>query len=200
MGLDKIGRKNVTARGFEFFYAATGEEAVQHVLEQVQHTSVGIGGSQTVAALGLYDRLLENNEVHWHWKDGATKEVFQAAEQAEVYLSSVNGIAETGELVNIDGRGNRVAALSYTPEKRIFLLAGRNKLCPDLTSAIERARQIAAPLNVPKMPGNRPCNTTKKCWDCRSEARGCCIMQILMFKPLDAKKVELILIDEDLGY
>ena len=190
MDIEKL-RKNVTARGFEFFYAATGEEAVQHVLEQVQHTSVGIGGSQTVAALGLYDRLLENNEVHWHWKDGATKEVFQAAEQAEVYLSSVNGIAETGELVNIDGRGNRVAALSYTPEKRIFLLAGRNKLCPDLTGAIERARQIAAPLNVPKMPGNRPCNTTKKC---------CCIMQILMFKPLDAKKVELILIDEDLGY
>ena len=199
MNLEKL-KKNVTARGFEFFYAPTAEDAVRHVLEQVQNTSVGIGGSQTIAALGLYDKLLENNEVHWHWKDGLKPEVYQAAAEAEVYLSSVNGIAETGELVNIDGRGNRVAALSYALGKRVFLLAGRNKVCPDLESAIERSRKIAAPLNVPKVPGDRPCNTTKQCFDCRSEARGCCIMQILMFKPIDAKKVELIIIDEDLGY
>ena len=131
MDLEKL-EKNVKARGFEFFHAATAEEAVQHVLEQVQNTSVGIGGSTTVDQIGLYDRLKENNEVHWHWKDGPKPEVYRDAAEAEVYLSGVNGIAETGELVNIDGKGNRVAALSYAVGKRIYLIAGKNKVCPDL--------------------------------------------------------------------
>ena len=83
MDLKKL-EKNVRARGFEFFHAATAEEAVEHVLEQVQNTSVGIGGSTTVDQLGLYDRLKENNEVHWHWKDGPKPEVYRDAAEAEV--------------------------------------------------------------------------------------------------------------------
>ena len=199
MDLEKL-KKNVTARGMEFFYARTAEEAKQHVLEQVRNTTVGIGGSKTVDALGLYDELCKTNEVHWHWKDVALPEVYRAAEQAEVYLSSVNGISETGELVNIDGRGNRVAALTYVVGKRVFLLASSKKVCPDLNSAMDRARKVAAPANVPKLPGNCPCNTTGQCWDCRSPARGCCVMQVIMFRPMGAVKYELILIDEDLGF
>ena len=83
MDLEKL-KKNVTARGMEFFYARTAEEAKQHVLEQVRNTTVGIGGSKTVDSLGLYDELCKTNEVHWHWKDGALPEVYRAAEQAEV--------------------------------------------------------------------------------------------------------------------
>ena len=199
MDLEKL-TKNVRARGFDFFHAATAEEAVQHVLEQVQNTTVGIGGSTTVDQLGLYDRLKENNEVHWHWKDGPKAEVYRDAAEAEVYLSGVNGIAETGELVNIDGKGNRVAALSYAVGKRIYLLAGKNKVCPDLSTAIERARNVAAPKNLLRFPGKRPCTDAQRCFDCRSADRSCCIMQILMFKPMQSNKVELILIDEDLGY
>ena len=170
------------------------------LLEQVQNTTVGIGGSTTVDQLGLYDRLKENNEVHWHWKDGPKPEVYRDAAEAEVYLSGVNGIAETGELVNIDGKGNRVAALSYAVGKRIYLLAGKNKVCPDLSTAIERARNVAAPKNLLRFPGKRPCTAAQRCFDCRSADRSCCIMQILMFKPMQSNKVELILIDEDLGY
>ena len=164
MNLEKL-EKNVKARGFDFFHAATAEEAVQHVLEQVQNTSVGIGGSTTVDQIGLYDRLKENNEVHWHWKDGATAEVYRDAAEAEVYLSGVNGIAETGELVNIDGKGNRVAALSYAVGKRVYLIAGKNKVCPDLSAAIERARNVAAPKNLLRFPGNRPCTEAQRCFD-----------------------------------
>ncbi len=199
MDFEKL-KKNVTDRGLAFFHAATAEEAKQHILEQVQNTTVGIGGSQTVAALGVYEPLCENNEVHWHWKDGNTPEVWRAAAEAEVYLSSVNAIAETGELGNIDGRGNRVAATTYVYGKRVFLIASAKKVCPDLASAMERARQVAAPMNVPKLPGNRPCNTTGKCWDCRSPARGCCVMQIIMYRPIDVNKMELVLVDEDLGF
>lgn len=199
MDLEKL-TKNLKARGFDCFYAATAEEASAHVLEQVQNTTVGIGGSATVDALGLYDRLTENNEVFWHWKSGATPEVYQGAAEAEVYLSSVNGIAETGELINIDGKGNRVAALSYAVGKRIFLLVSTKKVAPDLAGAIKRARNIAAPKNLLRFPGKRPCTDTQRCWDCRSQDRCCCTMQIMMFKPMGSVKVEVILIDEDLGY
>lgn len=199
MDLEKL-KKNVTARGLGFRFCPTAEDAKQYILEQVQNTTVGIGGSRTVDALGVYEPLCETNEVHWHWKDGNTPEVWRAAGEAEVYLSSVNAVAETGELVNIDGRGNRVAATTYAYGKRVFLIASAKKVCPDLTSAMERARKVASPANVPKMPGDRPCNTTGQCWDCRSPARGCCVMQIIMFKPIDAEKMELILVDEDLGY
>ena len=147
-------KKNVTARGMEFFYAKTAEEARQHVLEQVQNTTVGIGGSKTVDALGLYDELCKTNEVHWHWKDGAKPEVYRAAEQAEVYLSSVNGIAETGELVNIDGRGNRVAALTYVVGKRVFLLASTKKSVPISTAP------WSVPGKLPRLRMSRKCPAT----------------------------------------
>ena len=199
MDLEKLA-KNVRARGFDFFHAATAEEAVQHVLEQVQNTTVGIGGSTTVDQLGLYDRLKENNEVHWHWKDGPKAEVYRDAAEAEVYLSGVNGIAETGELVSSAAKGHRVAALSHALGKRMSRLAGKNKVCPDLSTAIERARNVAAPKNLLRFPGKRPCTDSQRCFDCRSADRSCCIMQILMFKPMQSNKVELILIDEDLGY
>ena len=137
MDLEKL-KKNVTARGMEFFYARSAEEARQHVLEQVQNTTVGSGGSKTVDALNLYDELCKTNEVHWHWKDGAKPEVYRAAEQAEVYLSSVNGISETGELVNIDGRGNRVAALTYVMGKRVFLLASMAIFAASFRSVLTR--------------------------------------------------------------
>ena len=93
-----------------------------------------------------------------------------------------------------------MAALTYAVGKRLFLIAGTNKVCPDLNAAMERARKVAAPANVPKLPGNRPCNTTGQCFDCRSEARGCCVMQIIMFRPMGVKHMELILIDEELGF
>lgn len=192
--------RNLKARGIGFFHAATREEAKQHLLEAVQNTTVGIGGSKTVDTLGLYDALCENNEVHWHWKDGALPEVYSAAANAEVYLASANGLAETGEIVNIDGKGNRVASIAYAVGKRIFLLVGRNKVCPDLTAAIERARTVAAPINLQRFPGKRPCMGTEQCMDCRSPDRGCCTMSIMMYKPMGCKSVEVILIDEDLGY
>ena len=164
MDLEKL-KKNVTARGMEFFYARTAEEAKQHVLEQVRNTTVGIGGSKTVDALGLYDELCKTNEVHWHWKDGALPEVYRAAEQAEVYLSSVNGISETGELVNIDGRGNRVAALTYVVGKRVFLLASSKK----------RETGIPAGQLQKSLPGSQQCDGSGEKGSCsgkRAEAAG----------------------------
>lgn len=199
MDMDKL-RKNLKLRGMESFYAPSAEVAVTHLLEQIHGTTVGIGGSKTIEALNLYDRLRVDNEVHWHWRDGWDAAVFHAAAQAEVYLSSVNAIAETGELVNMDGRGNRAAALTFGEGKRIFIVASTKKICPDLPSAIERVRTVAAPRNVQKLPGKRPCSVTGTCVDCRSPDRGCCVLQTILFKPMNTKKLEVILLDADLGY
>ena len=199
MDLEKTMR-NLKGRGFVPQHFATAQEAADYLCSQIQNTTVGIGGSKTVEALGVYDRLTENNQVFWHWTLGATKEVYDGAAAAEVYLSSANALAETGEMVNIDGKGNRVAALSYPDNKRLYIIVGTNKLCPDLTSAMERARKVAAPTNVKKLPGSRPCNDTNQCFDCRSPHRGCAVMQIMMFKPMTAKSVEVLLIDEELGF
>ena len=197
--MERLGR-NLKARGFTLHCVDTASEAAEYLLSQIQETTVGVGGSKTFEALNVYNALRENNNVYWHWKHGNSPEVFRAAAQAEVYISSVNAISETGELVNVDGRGNRVAALTFGEGKRIFLVASTKKLCPDLSSAIERARKTAAPINVQKLPGKRPCTATGSCVDCRSPDRGCCTLQVMMFKPMGAQSVDLILIDEDLGY
>ena len=199
MDLEKTMR-SLKGRGFLPQHFATAQEAADYLCSQIQNTTVGIGGSKTVEALDVYDRLTETNQVFWHWTLGASQEVYDGAAAAEVYLSSSNAIAETGEMVNIDGRGNRVAALTYAENKRLFLIVSTKKICPDLTSAMERARKVAAPTNVKKLPGNRPCNTTNQCYDCRSPHRGCATMQIMMFKPMTAKSVEVLLVDEDLGF
>ena len=192
--------KNVKLRGMDAIYFKTAQEAADYLTGEIKNTTVGIGGSRTIDALNIYDELCKTNDVAWHWKSGFNNmDTFAKAADAEVYLSSANAISETGEIVNIDGRCNRIAALSFAEGKRIFIVASTKKICPDLNSAIERAQQIAAPLNVVKLPGDRPCNTTGKCFDCRSEARGCCVMQIVMFKPMNAVKYELILVDEDMG-
>jgi Uncharacterised ACR, YkgG family COG1556. len=192
--------KNVKDRGMDASYFKTAKEAADYLIGEISDTTVGIGGSRTIDSLNIYDELCKTNDVAWHWKSGFNNaDTFAKAAAAEVYLSSANAISETGEIVNIDGRCNRIAALSFAEGKRIYIVASTKKVCPDLNSAIERARQIAAPLNVKKLPGDRPCNETAKCFDCRSAARGCCVMQIVMFKPMNAVKYELILVDEDLG-
>lgn len=105
-------------------------------MQTLHGTSIGIGGSVTIDTLGVYDRLCGSNELFWHWKNHAP-ETRERAGKAETYLCSANGVSENGEIVNIDGFGNRVAGTIYGPE-RVFLVVGRNKIAPDLTGAIDR--------------------------------------------------------------
>ena len=191
--------KNVKLRGMDAVYFKTAAEAADYLISEIKDTTVGIGGCKTVDMLGIYDKLCETNDVAWHWKDGFSAETYEKAGKAHVYLSSANAIAETGELVNIDGKGNRLAATTFAEGKKVYIVASTKKICPDLTSAIERARTVAAPENAKRFPGNQGCSAAGKCVDCRSTDRKCCIMQIIMYKPIGSEKYELVLIDEDLG-
>ncbi len=196
--LEKTG-KNLEGRGFRVHRFASGVEAAEFLVQTLHGTSIGIGGSVTIDTLGVYDRLCGSNEVFWHWKNHAP-ETRERAGKAETYLCSANGVSENGEIVNIDGFGNRVAGTIYGPE-RVFLVVGRNKIAPDLTGAIDRARNIAAPLNARRLNRHTPCAVGEpRCHDCRSPEKVCGVMTVFFMPPTSIKEFHVILVDEDLGY
>ena len=191
--------KNLEGRGFRVHRFAFGAEAAEFLVQTLHGTSIGIGGSVTIDTLDVYDRLCESNEVFWHWKNHAP-ETRERAGKAETYLCSANGVSENGEIVNIDGFGNRVAGTIYGPE-RVFLVVGRNTLAPDLTGAIDRARNIAAPLNARRLNRHTPCAVGEpRCHDCRSPEKVCGVMTVFFMPPTSIKEFHVILVDEDLGY
>lgn len=196
--LEKTG-KNLENRGFRVHRFASGAEAAEFLVQTLHGTSIGIGGSVTIDTLGVYDRLCGSNEVFWHWKNHAP-ETRERAGKAETYLCSANGVSENGEIVNIDGFGNRVAGTIYGPE-RVFLVVGRNKIAPDLTGAIDRARNIAAPLNARRLNRHTPCAVGEpRCHDCRSPEKVCGVMTVFFMPPTSIKEFHVLLVNDDLGY
>lgn len=193
-------QKSVESRGWSFKGFATGAEAAEYLTGELAGATVGIGGCGTAEAIGLYDRLKAVcPDVAWHWKEEDMYAARVRAMKGDAYVCSANAVAETGEIVNIDGMGNRLAATLFG-HKRVYIIAGRNKLCPDLDAAIYRARNVAAPLRARSMNKKTPCAVGElKCHDCRAPERVCCGMTILMYKMMGMEKCELIMIDEDLG-
>ena len=187
-------------RGFTVNYFETASEAADYLCGSISGKTVGIGGSVTIEQMGLYDRLSRDNTVHWHWVTN-DQETRLAANNAAVYLSSANAISETGEIVNIDGSGNRVAATLYHHERVVFI-AGVNKLAPDLERAMFRARNVAAPLNARRLKFNTPCAVGKemKCYDCASKDRICCGIVTLVWPMRGVGVTEVVLVGEELGY
>ena len=186
--------KAFTGRGFGFTYFPTAAEALPYLIDTCSGKSVSLGGSITLKELGFPEAFSNSTAVHWHWVRKG--EFFQ---KPDIYLSSANALSETGEIVNIDGTGNRVSATLFGPKRCIFV-CGVNKLCPDLESAVERARNIAAPLNAKRLGVKTPCAVDGKCHDCKSPERICRAMAIHMGSPLGMEKCEIVLIGEPLGY
>lgn len=188
--------KNLKLRGFNVKHFATGAEAAEYLSAEIKNTEVGIGGSKTAEALGLYEKLGESNTVYWHWKVPGM-ETLEKASAAPVYISSANAIAETGEIMNIDGRGNRLAAQVFG-DKRLYIVAGVNKICPDFDSALHRARNVAAVQNNLRFDNENPCRIDGKCHDCRMPTRVCNAL-LVHWAPMMGMTTEVILIDEALG-
>lgn len=190
-------QNNLTAHGFTVKVFATGAQAVDYLDSAIDGTSVGIGGSRTVQELGLYDKLAAHNETHWHWVNGPAERPKAAA--AYVYITSANGLAETGEIINIDGIGNRVASTLYGHQK-VYFIIGRNKLAPTYDEALWRARNIAAPKNAQRMGSKTPCAVKgDHCYDCKSPDRICRGLVVLWETMMDLD-MEVLLVDEDLGF
>ena len=188
-------RKNLEERGFQTSCFATAKEAADYLDAQIDGATVGIGGSMTIQAMGLSERLSKHNEVIWHWEGGELRR----AMLADVYLTSVNGLAETGEIVNIDGNCNRVAASMFGP-KRVYYVVGCNKIAPDFEKALWRARNVAAPKNAQRLGQKTPCAVkADRCYDCKSPERICRGLSVLWRKPTGFEQAEVVLIEEELG-
>ena len=192
-------RKNLENRGFRAHVFATGAEAADYLAQTLHNTCIGIGGSVTIDEIGVYDRLSADNDVIWRWKK-PTPDSRERGAAAETFLCSANGVSETGEIVNIAGYGNRVAPTTYGPQ-RVFLVVGRNKIAPDLNAAIDRARNVAAPLNARRLNRHTPCAVGEpRCHDCRSPEKICGVMTVFFMPPTSIKEFHVLLVNEDLGY
>ena len=148
-------------------------------------------------AMKLEDLLPRTSTVYWHWLTPGPETLANAA-TAQVYLTSVNALAETGELINIDGTGNRVSATLFGHEKVNFVI-GRNKLAPTYEAAVYRARNVAAPQRARQLGKKTPCAVkADRCYDCRSPERVCRAL-VTLWGPMLGRETEVLLVDEDLG-
>ena len=185
-------QKNLEEKGYIVHVFDNKESAADYIDSQIHQKTVGFGGSVTIQQMNLFEKLSSHNTV-------TIMETRTAASRAEIYISSVNGISENGEIVNIDNTGNRVAAISYGPSK-VYLIIGSNKVTENLETAIYRARNIASPLNAKRLGRKTPCAINgDKCYDCNSPERICRNLSVLWNKPTGAE-YEIILIQESLGY
>ena len=194
-------KENLERNGFVVSYYETAAEATAALVDSIKGKTVGFGGSCTLRDMGLYEALSENNQVFWHWKQQPMNEIRSKANAAEVYLTSLNGVAETGELINIDGDGNRLAATTFG-DKKVYFIIGVNKIAPDFHSALNRARNIAAPLNARRLNKETPCamGNEVKCYNCQGPNRICKGITILERKLGGVTEMEVVIINEELGY
>ena len=190
-------KKNFEDHRFQTSYFETKEEAASYLKEQIVGKSVGFGGSVTTREMGLYEKLGENNQVYWHWEVPGP-ETYRNAHNADVYILSANGVAETGEIINIDGTGNRLAASIFGP-KKVYYIVGKNKIAPDIPSAIKRAKDIAAAKNAVRLNRKTPCAATGVCHNCSSPDR-ICGMTLIVERPGTGMDVEILFVNEELGY
>lgn len=190
-------KKNLEDRGYAVRAFKTGAEAAAYLDGVIDGRTVGFGGSLTLEQLGLYDALAKHNTVVWHWKQEAGP-ARREAMFTQVYLTSANGLAETGEILNIDGIGNRVAATLFGHEK-VYFVIGRNKVAPTYEEALWRTRNIASPKNARRLGKKTPCAVKgDRCYDCKSPERICRGL-VTLWGPMMGMETEVLLVDEDLG-
>jgi L-lactate utilization protein LutB len=191
-------RKKFEKHGFFTSAFSTKEEAVKYLTDSVQGEAVGFGGSVTLNEMGLFEALSEKNIVVWHHRI-ASEAVRRLASSTSVYFTSANGVSKDGMIVNIDGRGNRLAMTEFGP-KKVFYVVGRNKIAESIEGAIWRARNVASPKNAVRVNAKTPCAVKGGgCHDCNSPERICRMLLITARAPLGMES-EIIFVDEDLGY
>lgn len=194
-------RKNLEARGFAVSTFETAAEAAAYLNAQIDGESVAFGGSMTLEEMKLHESLGAHNEIysHWHVPEGKDAlEMQRLAQTSAHYLLSANGLAETGEVINIDGTGNRVSSMLFG-HKKVWYVVGRNKIAPTYDEALFRARNIAAPKNAKRLGMKTPCTADLRCHDCKSPQRICRGL-VVLWETVKSCETEIVLINEDLGY
>ena len=196
--------KNLNRRNMEAFYCPTGQEAAQKVSDLIADGStVTWGGTATVRDLGIPQLLKNRGTLNVIDRDTVEtpeekQQAYLSAFTADVYLTSANAISEDGVIVNIDGNGNRVAAITWGPKKVIFVI-GLNKVAQTVEAALARARGIASPINAQRFDIKTPCLVDGVCHNCNSPESICSYVHFLRNSRNKGRHV-VILVGESLGY
>ena len=194
--------KTMKKRQFDAYYCSTAEEAVEKVLELIPAGDVvSRDRVATAAQLATKHRLRQRNHPpiapHTAKTPDERMDMLRQALTCDTFLMSSNAISEDGQLVNIDGMGNRVAALCFGP-KQVIVVAGMNKVAGDLDSAMSRARHIAAPANVQRFDVKTPCAVTGQCGNCTSPDCICAQIVTTRFSKIPGR-IKVVLVGEVLG-
>ena len=192
--------KGLNSRNMTGYYAKDKDEALKLALELIpEGSTVTMGGAMSAHEIGLVKVLKEGNYNFIDRDDYEDKrEAALLAYDADVFLASTNAMTEDGILVNIDGNSNRVSAIAHGPKKVVFIV-GMNKVCPDVDSAIKRARNVAAPINAQRFGIVTPCTQTGSCMNCKSADTICCNFLITRYSR-HTGRIHVILVDENLGF
>lgn len=194
--------QNLKKRHFEAYYCDDRTAALEKALELIpEGASVGWGGAMSAQQIGLMDALAERNVKLLDRSKAETPQerdrLMKQCLTADVFLTGANALSLDGQMVNIDGNGNRVAAIVYGPDS-VIVIAGMNKVTDTLESALTRARTVAAPMNKQRFDTPTPCAVTGACADCKSEA--CICNQILITRNCrPAGRIKFVLVGEELG-
>lgn len=203
---DRMAKKliqNLERRHFEAYYCRTTEEIIQKVKSIIpEGSSITWGGSMTIRDIGLTQALKDGPYVVFDRDDAKNEEeklaAYRKAFEADFFLSSVNALSEDGVIVNIDGNGNRVAAITWGPKRVIFVI-GLNKVAQDVNAALQRARSTASPINAARFDIDTPCQKDGLCHNCHSPQSICNYIHFLR-NSHPAKRHVVILTDQTLGY
>lgn len=203
MDIEKI-IKALERKLYNVSYFSSYKEAAEYIDRSLDGKVIGFGDSATLEKMDMYSRLSSHNIVYDPSRGQDNDEFLELARKTqttEIYLTSVNAMTEKGEMVNIDGTGNRVAGSLFGHEK-VYFVVSTNKIMPDLEQAVWRARNIASPKNSMRLGLDTPCvkMNGERCYDCRSQDRICNALVIYLRKMNDIEDVEVILIDEEMGF
>ena len=195
--------KNLQQRHYDAYFCKDIPALLDKVKELIpQGSSISWGGSASIRDTGITKMLKDGNYVIYDRDEVHTEEeklrIYRKAFESDFYLASANAISEEGVIVNIDGNGNRVAAITWGPE-HVILVVGLNKVCQDVDAAIKRARSTAAPINMARFDHQTPCQIDGTCHNCKSAESICNYISIQrMSHP--AHRHIVLLVGENLGY
>lgn len=204
---ETIGRKAVEAlqkNEFNAVYFSTAAEAAAFILDHVKPgMRVGFGGSMTINSMGIQNKVRDTGGIVLdHGAAGLTMEEKLATAREEllsdVFLCSSNAVTLDGMLINVDGMGNRVSAMTFGP-KKVIVVVSTDKLCKDEKTAFERLESIAAPMNNKRLNLTNPCTRTGSCMNCQAKTRICRVYSVMRKKPM-VTDITVVLVGESAGF
>lgn len=196
--------RNLKRNNMNGYYFTSNVELLEKLNELISdQQTVSVGGSMTLFETGVIDYLRQRDVAFLdRYKDGLKveerKQLYRDVFSSDVFLCSSNAITEKGELYNVDGSGNRVAALIYGPDK-VIIIAGSNKIVKDLDEAKTRNERISAPANVVRLNMDNPCKDTGVCVHCNSEQKICNIYTVID-RQFDPNRIHVIFLKDQYGY